>query len=50
MDTYVALSPNKILLLSEKPSVITERRLQREGVTVSEDMVGAFQQKAIKYA
>lgn len=50
LDTYVTLGPNKILLLSEKPSVITEQRFQRDGVTVSEDMVGAFQQEAIKYA
>lgn len=50
LETYVALNPDKIILLSEKPSVIAERRLQRDGVTVSEDMVDAFQQEEIKYA
>lgn len=50
MDTYTALKPNKIILLTEQPSIVVARRFQRDGITMDENIVSSFQREEIAYA
>ena len=48
MDTYTSLRPDKIILLTEQPSVIVARRFQRDGIVVEE--ADSFQREEMAYA
>ena len=50
MDTYTSLRPDKIILLTEQPSVIVARRFQRDGIVVEEADVDSFQREEMTYA
>lgn len=50
IETYTSLRPNKIILLTEQPSVIVARRLQRDGVAVEEEDIDSFQKEEMIYA
>ena len=50
MDTYTSLRPDKIILLTEQPSVIVARRFQRDGIVVEEADVDSFQREEMAYA
>lgn len=50
MDTYISLRPDKIILLTEQPSVIVARRFQRDGIVVKEADVDSFQREDMAYA
>lgn len=48
--TFVDLKPDRIVLLTEKPEVISERRLQRDGVKQDISEIEAFQNEECRYA
>lgn len=50
LDTFQALNPDAILLLLEKPDVITARRKERDGIDVSVQSIHDFQQEECSYA
>lgn len=49
-DTFINLSPNAIILLTEVPEVIVERRKARDNVNCNVDEITAFQNEEIAYA
>lgn len=49
-DTYTSLKPDAIILLTEGPVVIAQRRFDRDGVKVSVDEIEAFQNEEKQYA
>lgn len=50
LNTFVNLSPHAILLLTELPEVIAERRRKRDGVNIDIDATAQFQNEEIIYA
>ena len=48
--TFYDLHPDAIILLTEKPEVIAERRKQRDGLNYKLDDIGKFQDNEIAYA
>ena len=50
LDTFSFLNPDMIVLLTEKPSVIAKRRVQRDGIVVNQNDVYTFQKEEKKYA
>lgn len=49
-DTYSALRPDRLILLTEKPEVILERRFKRDGIEADIMEIEAFQNAEKKYA
>lgn len=49
-DTYTSLCPDAIILLTEKPEIIVERRLQRDGVRQDVVEIETFQEAENQYA
>ncbi len=49
-DTYISLNPDMIVLLTEKPEVIADRRLQRDGIQQNINEISAFQNAERQYA
>lgn len=50
LDTYLTLKPDLMILLTEKPETIAERRLQRDGIQQSVSSIEDFQNAEKKYA
>lgn len=50
LDTFTALKPETIILLTEKPEIIVQRRKMRDGVNISAQSVESFQQEERAYA
>lgn len=49
-DTYTSLSPDAIILLTEKPETIADRRLHRDGVRQAVVEIDKFQMAEKQYA
>ena len=49
-NTFTSLRPDAIILLTEDPAIIAERRSSRDGVATEVDVIRAFQEEEIKYA
>lgn len=49
-DTFIALNPDAIVLLTEKPKTIAERRRQRDGVNHNTNSIYQFQEEEAIYA
>lgn len=49
-DTFIALNPDAIVLLTEKPKIIAERRRQRDGIDHNTDSIQQFQEEETTYA
>lgn len=49
-ETFTALRPDAIVLLTEKPNVIAERRKQRDGIDHDTNDIRRFQDEEISYA
>ena len=50
LDIFTFLNPDVIVLLMEKPSIISERRFQRDGISINENSLYTFQEEEKKYA
>lgn len=50
LDTYMLLKPDAIILLTEKPEIIADRRLQRDNVCQDISEISAFQEEEECYA
>ena len=50
LDTFVLLKPDAIILLTENPEIIAERRQQRDNVQQSVSEIKAFQEAEKLYA
>lgn len=50
VDTFTSLRPEAIILLTEKPEVISQRRRERDGKEVTPESINAFQSEEQKYA
>ena len=50
LDTYMLLKPDLIILLTEKPEIIADRRLQRDNVCQDVSEITEFQEKEKCYA
>ena len=49
-ETFIALAPDGIIVLTEKPQIIVERRKSRDGVNVSINSIEEFQNEELIYA
>ncbi len=49
-DTFSALAPNSIVLLTEDPVIISKRRQERDNISCSVASIKVFQEEEIKYA
>lgn len=49
-ETFIALAPDGIIVLTEKPQIIVERRKSRDGVNVSINSIEEFQNEEVIYA
>ena len=49
-DTFAALSPEAIVLLTEAPEVIAKRRQERDDVELKTSDIKVFQDEEVKYA
>jgi adenylate kinase len=49
-DTFIALHPDAIVLLTEKPVVIADRRKQRDSINHDVDEIRRFQEEEVAYA
>ena len=50
VDTFSALAPNSIVLLTEDPIIISKRRQERDNISCSVASIKVFQEEEIKYA
>lgn len=50
VDTFTFLKPEAIILLTEKPEVISRRRKERDGKDVTPESIETFQNEEKKYA
>lgn len=50
METFTSLAPDAIVLLTEEPAIIAERRKQRDGIDHSAVDIKAFQDEEKTYA
>lgn len=50
LDTFISLKPEAIVLLTEKPAVIVQRRKIRDGINIPIQSVIDFQQEECTYA
>lgn len=50
LDTFTSLNPDAIILLTENPQVIAERRKARDGIDHSIEEIEAFQQQERLYS
>jgi len=50
IETFTSLKPDAIILLTEKPEIIAERRKERDGVEHRVSDIRAFQDEEIRYA
>jgi len=50
IDTFIALNPDGIIVLTENPKIVAERRKTRDGVNVSIDSIEEFQNEEVMYA
>lgn len=50
IETYEFLKPNKLILLTEEPKIIVERRYKRDGILQNELDVKKFQEEEKMYA
>ena len=49
-NTFTSLHPDAIILLTEDPAIIAERRRSRDGITAAIEDIRAFQDEEILYA
>ena len=49
-NTFTSLHPDAIVLLTEDPAIIAERRSRRDDVAPVVDEIRIFQEEEIKYA
>lgn len=49
VDTFTSLKPEAIILLTEKPEVISQRRKERDGKDVTPESIKSFQTEEQKY-
>lgn len=49
-ETFIDLRPNAIILLTENPDIIAQRRKERDGAQVSVREIKLFQKEEITYA
>jgi adenylate kinase len=50
LDTFTTLRPEAIILLTEDPEIIAQRRQERDGVEHKASDIKAFQDEEVKYA
>ncbi|MBS6591374.1 MAG: AAA family ATPase [Ruminococcus sp.] len=50
IDTFIKLAPSAIILLTEKPEVIAERRKTRDNICCNIDEIAQFQKEEISYS
>lgn len=50
IETFIELSPNAIILLTEKPEIIVERRQTRDNISCNINEISRFQNEEIAYA
>lgn len=50
LDTFTTLKPEAIILLTENPEIIAQRRQERDGVDHKASDIKAFQDEEVKYA
>lgn len=50
LNTYMLLKPDVIILLTEKPEIIADRRLQRDNVCQGISEIAVFQEEEVCYA
>ena len=50
ISTFIDLEPDVIVLLTEDPAIILERRFVRDGISQSIEEIELFQKEEIKYA
>lgn len=50
VDTFISLKPNPIILLTEDPTIIAERRNARDGLSYSKEEIQSFQDEEITYS
>lgn len=50
IDTFIGLNPSLIILLTEEPKIIAERRKYRDGVECDIELISCFQKEEISYA
>lgn len=50
VDIFTSLRPEAIILLTEKPEVISQRRKEQDGKEVTPESIDAFQNEEQKYA
>lgn len=50
VDTFVELNPDSIILLTESPKVIADRRKERDGIECSVEEIELFQRAEVSYA
>ena len=50
LNTFITLKPDAIILLTEDPTIITERRSTRDGIKHSAIDIKAFQDEEVAYA
>ena len=49
-NTYLELNPDRMLLLTERPAIIAQRRLERDGIHQEPSEIEAFQNEEKSYA
>lgn len=49
-ETFQEVKPNKIILLTENPQVIMQRRAERDGIELDIKEIAAFQHEEYSYA
>jgi|LSQX01.1.fsa_nt_gb adenylate kinase len=49
-ETFISLNPSGILLLTDKPAIIAERRWLRDGINFDIMQIDCFQKEEVNYA
>lgn len=49
-ETFISLNPSGILLLTDKPAIIAERRWLRDGINYDIMQIDCFQKEEVNYA
>ena len=50
METFENIRPSLLILLTEEPEIIANRRFQRDGIMISIDEIASFQNEEKNYA
>ena len=50
VETFDELQPRAIIVLTEEPSIILERRKRRDGINANSEAIGSFQREEMSYA